>query len=137
MKPKYIVLFRQLVSYLSFFLLYIYICIHGRENNPRYFIQRQGQQTNNQSRVNVTFGSQQQVKPADFRGPQKPTPFIRQQNNGPSENAVPVPAQTRDMNVIFTNTMQQLSHVAKALITALDEFFRQSFSENMKKEEPQ
>ena len=38
------------------------------------------------------------------------------------------------MNVIFTNTMQQLSHAAEA-ITALEKFFCQNFSENRTKEE--
>ena len=105
-----------------------------RENNTRYFNQRQLQQTTKQSRVNFTLGRQRQVKPATFSEPQKSTPFRGQQNNGPSKNAVPTPAQTGDINVIFTNTMQQLSHAAEA-ITASEKFFCQSFSENMTEEE--
>ena len=100
-----------------------------REKNTRYFNQRQLQQTTNQGRVNFTLGRQQEVKPATFSGSQKSTPFRGQQNNEPSKNAVPAPAQIGDMNVIFTNTMRQLSHAAEA-ITALEKFFRQNFSEN-------
>ena len=104
-----------------------------RETNTRYFNQRQLQQTTNQGRVNFTLGRQQEVKPATFSGSQKSTPFRGQQNE-PSKNAVPAPAQTGDMNAIFTNTMQQLSHAAEA-ITALEKFFRQNFSENRTEEE--
>ena len=105
-----------------------------RENNTHYFNQRQLQQTTNQSPINFTLVRQQTVKPAAFSRTQKSTPVRGQQNNGPSENAVPAPAQTRDMNVIFTNTMQQLSHATEA-IAALEKLFRHSFSENMTEEE--
>ena len=91
------------------------------EKNTRYFNQRQLQQTTNQGRVNFTLGRQQEVKPATFSGSQKSTSFGGQQNE-PSKNAVPALAQTGDMNVIFTNTMQQLSHAAEA-ITALENSF--------------
>ena len=65
------------------------------------------QQTTNQGRLNFTLGRQQEVKPATFSRSQKSTPFRGQQNNEPSKNAVPAPAQTGDKNIIFTNSMQQ------------------------------